>query len=144
MKRILSLIFMLVIGILVYNSYFGSAEDKARGREVTTKAKDLGKTVIGLLKSERESFKEGKYDKALDKIGVVFKDIGQKAQELGGNFPERYNKIEKQLDDLKTKSDRQNTSQPTDPDREKKEIGDQFDKMINEIEALKRDMQANE
>jgi len=144
MKRILSLIFMLVIGILVYNSYFGSAEDKARGREVTTKAKDLGKTVIGLLKSERESFKEGKYDKALDKIGVVFKDIGQKAQELGGNFPERYNKIEKQLDDLKTKSDRQNTTQPTDPDREKKEIGDQFDKMINEIEALKRDMQANE
>jgi len=135
---------MLVIGILVYNSYFGSAEDKARGREVTTKAKDLGKTVIGLLKSERESFKEGKYDKALDKIGVVFKDIGQKAQELGGNFPERYNKIEKQLDDLKTKSDRQNTTQPTDPDREKKEIGDQFDKMINEIEALKRDMQANE
>ncbi len=144
MKRIISLLFIVVVGILGYNFYFGSEEDKARSREVTTKAKDLGKTVFSLLKSERESFKNGKYDKALDKVGVIFKDIGQKAQELGGNFPERYNKIEQQLDDLKAKSDRQNTTQPKNPDKEKKEIGDQFDHMIKEIEALKKDMQANE
>jgi len=144
MKRILSLLFIVVVGILGYNFYFGSEEDKARSREVTSKAKDLGKTVINLLKAERDNFKNGKYDQALDKVGVVFKDIGQKAQELGGNFPERYNKIEKQLEDLKAKSERQNTTQPTNPDKEKKEIEVQFDNMVKEIESLKRDMQANE
>lgn len=144
MKRIFSLLFILVVGILGYNFYFGSEEDKAKSREVTSKAKDLGKSVIGLLKSERNNFKDGKYNKALDKIGVVFKDIGEKAQELGGNFPDRYKGIEKQLEDLKAKSDRQNTTEPTDPDKEKKEIGVQFDNMIKEIEALKKDMQANE
>lgn len=144
MKRILSLLIILVVGILGYNSYFGSEEDKARSREVTTKAKDLGKTVIGLLKAERQNLKNGKYDEAFDKVGTVFKGIGQKAQELGGNFPERYNKIEKKLDELKTKSKRQRTTEPTNPDQEKKEIETSFDNLIKEVEALKRDMQSNE
>jgi len=144
MKRALSLLIVVVVGILGYNFYFGTEEDKARSREVTSKAKDLGKSVIGLLKNERENFKDGKYSKALDKIGVVFKDIGEKAQELGGKYPDRVKNLEQELEDLKSKSDRQNKSPSANSDQEKKEIGLQFDNMIKEIEALKRDMKANE
>ncbi|NUO02488.1 MAG: hypothetical protein HUU01_17930 [Saprospiraceae bacterium] len=81
MGNLLKLAALLVIGILLYNYFFGTTEEKAQSKEIFTEAKDLGKAAWGLLKSEKEKFDEGKYDEAVDKVGGLFKNLKTKAQE---------------------------------------------------------------
>lgn len=81
MSKLLKLAALLVIGILVYNYFFGTTEEKAQSKEIFSEAKDLGKAAWGLLKSEKEKFEDGKYDEAVDKVGGLFKNLKTKAQE---------------------------------------------------------------
>ncbi len=81
MGNLLKLAALLVIGILVYNYFFGTTEEKAQSKVIFSEAKDLGKAAWGLLKSEKEKFEDGKYDEAVDKVGGLFKNLKTKAQE---------------------------------------------------------------
>ena len=62
MKSILKLALILVVGILIYNYFLGTDEEKQQSKEIFTEVRDLGKAAWGLLKSEKEKFDEGKYD----------------------------------------------------------------------------------
>ncbi len=81
MGNLLKLAALLVIGILVYNYFFGTTEEKAQSKVIFSEAKDLGKAAWGLLKSEKDKFEDGKYDEAVDKVGGLFKNLKTKAQE---------------------------------------------------------------
>jgi len=59
MGNLLKLAALLVIGILVYNYFFGTTEEKAQSKVIFSEAKDLGKAAWGLLKSEKEKFEDG-------------------------------------------------------------------------------------
>ncbi len=144
MKRILSFLIIAVIGVLTYNYYYGSEEDKARSREVTEKAKDLGVTVVNLLKAEKENFKNGKYEKAFDKVGGLFKEIGKKAEELGGNFPDRVKELENKMKELKSESERQKSAPSANPEASQKEVGNKMEKILQELEVLTKDMKKKE
>lgn len=81
MGNILKFVIMLVIGILIYNYFFGTQEEKAQSKEIFSEAKDLGKAAWGLLRSEKDKFDDGKYDEATDRVGGLFKSLKNKAQE---------------------------------------------------------------
>lgn len=80
MSNLLKLAALLVIGILIYNYFFGTTEERAQSKEIFSEAKDLGKAAWGLLKSEKEKFEDGKYDEAVDKVGGLFKNLKSQAQ----------------------------------------------------------------
>lgn len=72
MRRLLSLAFTLIVGILVYNYFFGTDEEKQQSQRVFKKTtafgKELGGEIKNLIKNERERYDEGKYDKVIDKV----------------------------------------------------------------------------
>ncbi len=80
-KSLLKLGVVLVIGVLAYNYFLGTPEEKASAREITGKIADIGKASFGLLKEEYQKFKDGKYDGAIDKIGNLLKDAKEKGSE---------------------------------------------------------------
>ncbi len=85
-KSVLKLGVLLLIGILGYNYFLGNPEEKAKSKEIIGKTvdfgKDIGKAGVGLIKEEYQKFKNGKYDKALDKVGNLLKDAKQKGGEI--------------------------------------------------------------
>jgi hypothetical protein len=83
-KSIVKIGVVLLVGIIAYNYFLGNAEEKEQARDIVGKTVDIGKAGVGLLKEEYQKFKDGKYDKALDKVGDLLKD----AKEKGGAIVE--------------------------------------------------------
>ena len=77
-KSVIKLGLFLLVGIIAYNYFLGSPEEKEKARDIVGKTVDIGKAGVGLLKEEYQKFKDGKYDKALDKVGNLLKDAKQK------------------------------------------------------------------
>ena len=76
-KSLLKLALVLVIGILVYNYFYGTEEEKAQSKEIFGKVRDVGKDAWALLKTEKDKFEEGKYDGAVDKVGESVEGLGE-------------------------------------------------------------------
>lgn len=77
-KSVVKLGLILLVGIIAYNYFLGDPEEKEKARDIVGKTVDIGKAGVGLLKEEYQKFKDGKYDKALDKVGDLLKDAKQK------------------------------------------------------------------
>lgn len=76
MGKLLKLVAMLVIGILIYNAFFGNEAEKAQSKEIFGKVGELGKDSWSLLKSEKAKYQDGKYDGAVDKVENTVGRIG--------------------------------------------------------------------
>lgn len=85
LRSLIKLALFLVAGILVYNYFFGTPEEKAQSKEIFSDIKDLTKSAVGLLKTEKQKFDEGKYDDAVDKVGGLIDNLKGKAEQLENN-----------------------------------------------------------
>jgi tetratricopeptide (TPR) repeat protein len=68
LRFIISTAFFLVIGLLSYNYFFGTAEEKEQAQEIFSKGANVVGAGAGLLKSEYQKYQEGKYDEALENV----------------------------------------------------------------------------
>jgi ABC-type phosphate transport system auxiliary subunit len=123
-RRLLSLAAMLVVGLVIYNMMFGDESDKENVKQITGGVKEL-------LQSTKEKYKNGQYDEAIDKIGDVFKQLKNKADELDNSdylnrlsdLEKRKEHLEEMLKNLETKENTATRSlTPQDNTKEKEEI----------------------
>lgn len=77
MRSLLKLGLILLVAVLGYNYFFGTAEEKEQSREIIGKVRDVGRDAWGLLKSEKAKLDDGKYDGAVDKVGGTVNSIGE-------------------------------------------------------------------
>ena len=75
---IIKVVLLLVVGIIGYNYFFGSAEEKANAQQIVGQVQKLTHSVADLLKSEKEKFDEGKYDDAIAKIKSALNTMHEK------------------------------------------------------------------
>ena len=68
LRFIISTAFFLTIGLLSYNYFFGTAEEKEQAQEIFSKGAEVVGAGAGLLKSEYQKYQEGKYDEALENV----------------------------------------------------------------------------
>jgi hypothetical protein len=107
-RKVISTLVVLVIGLLVYNYFFGSPEEKEQAKEIIGKGAEVVGAGADLLKGEYQKFKDGKYDKALDNIGDLLSNLKEKGGELvgeidnweerKGSWDEKKKELEKLLD----------------------------------------------
>ena len=81
-RRIITTAVFLVIGLLVYNYFFGNQQEKEQAKEIFGKGAEVVGAGADLLKEEYQKFKDGKYDKALDNIGNLLSNIKEKGGDL--------------------------------------------------------------
>lgn len=149
MKSILKLALILVVGILIYNYFLGTDEEKQQSKEIFTEVRDLGKAAWGLLKSEKEKFDEGKYDEALDKIGSLLDNLKDKAETIqDSDILDRIAQLEDQKAELERKiaanqvETYDDTGDPEQKVREEEEaIKKDWKNLIEETEDLMKDME---
>ncbi|MEL6274428.1 MAG: hypothetical protein AAFU03_04860 [Bacteroidota bacterium] len=126
---------LLVVGILGYNFFFGSTEEKAQSREIVGKAVDLGKDPWNLLKKEKEKFDEGKYDGAVDNLESLYNRLAETARTLrDGDALERIGELER------VRSDIEDQLEDATPE-EKERAGEQLKELTKETEELMNELE---
>jgi len=138
-RTLIKLGLILVAGIVVYNYFLGTPEEKASSEKIFGSVKDLGVAAWGLLKSEKEKFNDGKYDEALDKVGSLFSNLKEKATGLHDrDLSDRIDNLEEQRKDIKEKIDNASDSMS---EEEKSELKDQFKDLMDQAERVMEDME---
>ena len=106
-KSIVKLALVLIVGILVYNNFFGTSEEKAQAKEVFSSVKGVVKSVAGIVRSEKDKFDAGKYDKVMEKLGGAYSKVREQAAFLDdkelkrlSDLEERKKALEAELSDL--------------------------------------------
>lgn len=157
---------ILLAGILVYNFFFGTDEEKENSRKIFGQLKGLAGSAVELVKSEKEKFDAGKYDGVLDKLGGVYSGLRDKAKYLDEKVLTRLDELERRKAELQKEADKleqdEKTPVPAPPpakkgvkrdkaaeettaakaaemDRRKKELLRELDKLARETENLAKD-----
>ncbi len=87
---------LLVIGILVYNYFFGTTSEREQSKQVFGSMRNVVVSVGQLMKTEKSKYDAGKYDKVLDKLGDTYRAIRDRAKYVD-------EKVIKRLDGLEAK-----------------------------------------
>ena len=122
MKKLIRLALIIVVGVLVYNYFLGTPEEKAGSEKVFQQVKEVGKSIGDLIRKEKQNFADGKYDKAIDKIGGLYDEAKDK---LGNKQEDRdsFEKLEKKKEEL---------------EKEKEELEEELKKENPDEEVIKR------
>jgi hypothetical protein len=98
-RLIFTTAFFLVVVILGYNYFFGTAQEKEQAQEIFSKGAEVIGSSANLLKSEYEKYGDGKYDGALDNISTIL----EKLKENDGELLEEIDSWEQKKDDWEQK-----------------------------------------
>lgn len=96
---------LLVAGLLIYNYFFGTTEEKAQSKEVFRKTGDAVGAAWNLLKTEKQKFDAGKYDKVLDQLGGAYRTVREQAKYLDENVLSRLDELEQRKSSLQQQLD---------------------------------------
>ena len=102
---------LLVIGILIYNFFFGTSAEKEQSKKVFGETKVLFHSVRDLVRGERQKFDAGKYDNAVAKVKNVFGRLRETADDNKDilseidNLDKKRQEIEDRLSKIKKMAD---------------------------------------
>jgi hypothetical protein len=135
MRSILKLVLILVVGLLAYNYFYGTTEEKEQSRLIVDKARDLGSEAWNLLKTEREKMRQGKYDDALDQLEDLYGSLREEARELGeSDFARELEKLTERRSDLERVLEKGGELSKA-AERELDELTADTEDLMNEMEA---------
>ncbi len=99
-RSLLKIAALLIVGILVYNYFFGTNEEQENSRKVFGQIRGVVGSVGQLVRSEKDKFDAGKYDAALDKLGGVYKAIRTQARHVDEKVIKRLDELESRKSEL--------------------------------------------
>lgn len=138
---------LLLVGVLAWNFFFGTDEEKAQSAKVFGQMKGVAVSVGELARSEKAKFDAGKYDTALDKLASAYKAAREGARKLDAGVLKRIGELEKREDALRAEIDTIEKAEATagqGPDAEKQRKAQQQrkEKLHREMEQLIADSNA--
>lgn len=85
-RFIITTAFFLVIILLGYNYFYGTAQEKEQAQEIFSKGAEVVGAGVDLLKSEYHKYEDGKYDDALDNINNLLSNLKEQGGEIVGEI----------------------------------------------------------
>jgi transcriptional regulator len=80
LRKLISFVFLLVVGWLVYTQFYGTEKEQQLGQEVISNGKKTIQSIFSIFQHENDKFKAGAYDDSLEKVGSLLKDLGEKME----------------------------------------------------------------
>ena len=99
MKSLLKLAFWVVLAILVYNYFAGTASEKKTSQKIFGEVKNLAVSVKDLISSETEKYNNGKYDVAISKMDDIIGKLKHSASE-NADLLHKVNDLEQRKENL--------------------------------------------
>ena len=142
-RSALKLLAILVVGILIYNLFLGTDEEKQGAKKIVGEVKDVGVAVKELLKAEKEKFDKGKYDRAVEKIGSMLSNLQRNAKEFDENYVQRIEELERKRKALKENLDEMSDTTGAGGETcETRAIKEYFKELMQELESLMKEMES--
>jgi chromosome segregation ATPase len=101
-KSLVRIGLLLLVGILIYNFFFGNAAEKAQSRHIFGEVKSLVGSVANLVKSEKGKFDAGKYNGIFDKLDGAFGSLRKNADRLDAKLLADLDQLEKRKAELES------------------------------------------
>lgn len=140
-RGLLKLLFMVVLGVLVYNYFLGTPEEKEVSKNIFREVKDVAVGVKNLVKSEKEKFDAGKYDQAVDKIGGLLSKLKRTAKDIDEKYIDRIQELEKRKSELKDAISTYNEEDDRLTKEDKDDMVIELDQLLKDSERLVNDME---
>ena len=141
-KNLLKLGALLVMGILIYNYFLGTPDEKATSKRIFGEMKDVGAATLDLLKSEKQKFNEGKYDEALDKVKSLFSNMREKADGLSdSDLANRVKDLELKREKIQSRIKEAEKAGNALSEEEKQDLKKAFDEMMEETAKEMNDLE---
>lgn len=165
-RSLIKLGLLVLAAILVYNYFFGTSEEKTQSREVFKKTGDALGAAWNIVKSEKQKFDSGKYDKVLDQLGNAYKAVRERAQYVDDKVIKRLDELERrkaslqqQLDSIQSgdqslletappsnkkgvkATDSTQSAKAADQERRKEALQRELDSLIRDTDALLKQAQ---
>ena len=134
MRTLLKLALLIIGGLLVYNYFLGSEEEKATSEKVFKQVKEVGKSIGSLIKNERQKFADGKYDKAFENLGKMYEGLKEKVDKSDEEANAELDKLEQQKEKLqKEKESIEEELAKENPDEEILDRGKDLDEELRKL-----------
>jgi len=137
--KIIKLGILVLIGLVGYNYFLGTPEEKEKSKEIIGKVTDIGKAGVGLIKEEVAKFKEGKYDRALDKIHGGLISAKEKLVDKGGKLLDNIEDWESKKETWSKERDRLKDLFENASEEEKEALSEEIQKLNEEGEQLEEE-----
>ncbi len=136
-RKILTLAVVLALGLLAYNSFFGTAQEKEQAAEIRGKMKSIAVDLKNLVMSEKEKFDKGKFDDDIDKLSGIVSNIKDKAVSLGNEYSDKVEDLEKIKDQLSLKADE---VEKTGTEADKEKLKEDLNNLLTQFRKVSEDM----
>jgi glutaredoxin 2 len=133
-RSAIKIILVLVAGVLIYNFFYGTDEEREQSKRIVGEFKEVGVAVKDLLQSEKEKLDEGKYDDALDKMGNLFEKVRNGVEKLDPDAISSLNRLERKRRDLEEEVHQKNEDELT--NAEKDDINAEMEELLQDTERL--------
>ena len=136
MRTVIKLGLLLVVGLLAYNYFYGTVEERKQSERIVDKARDLGSDAWDLLTQEREKMRRGKYDDALEKLEDLYASLRMEVEELSSgkqNFREDLEALDKRRRELERMLTRGGEVERS-AQRKLDDLADDTEDLMNEME----------
>jgi len=137
---IIRLVLVLVVGVLVYNYFWGNNEEKESSKKVFNQTKALFVSVKDLIKSEKTKFDQGKYDNAIEKVQDVYTDLKSKADKMDSESREKLNQLDEESHKIKNELNKTRNSGDNQMINEKEKIDGDMQDLLKKTEQLLKDI----
>jgi len=158
---------LLLVGMLVYNYFFGTAAEKDQSSKVFGQVRGVVVSVSDLVRSEKTKFDAGKYDGALEKLGDAYravrsgvKNMDEKVSKRLGELEQRKAALQKELDSIEQgdqqaaaaaaekkggkkdpKADKQAAAKATNQQRRKEQLQKELEQLLQDSDQLMQEAQ---
>ena len=135
-KTLLKYGILILAGIVGYNYFLGDEAEKASSRKIVNEIKDVGKEVGGLIKSEKEKFDKGKYDKVLSKLKDSYDVVKEKAKNIDEKYISKLDDLEDRRNDLEDRLAKVTDETTDEGKKEAKKLKRDLDQLLEETQSL--------
>jgi hypothetical protein len=94
-QSLIKLAVLVLACVLVYNYFFGTSEEKDQSRAIFGKVREVVVMGADVLKSEKQKYDAGKYDKLMNQLGVAYKAVRDRSQYVDKDVLTRLDDLEK-------------------------------------------------
>jgi nucleoside-triphosphatase THEP1 len=154
MRSLIKIGLLLLAGILVYNYFFGTVEEKETSTKIFHQIKELSTASWSLLKSEKAKLDQGKYDTALNKLENIYSDLRNHARTNNDNVSlDRIRELDLQRQELEQRMQEleavkkrlplgaKSSSRAAEAASEEQDLKKDMKSLLSETETLMRQME---
>lgn len=141
MKTLIKIALIAIIAVVTYNYFMGNDKEKEQAERVVDKVKDLGAEIGRLIKNERQSYDEGKYDDAFDKLGDLIGTVKEKVSQI--DLKEKLSQIDDKKKELEEKVKELDNESGDKKDELSGKINDELSKIFEDLEKVVEEIKDN-